>query len=439
MLQILSRLKIDLGKIEPPTLVLLLLFYSGAWYQHIHLVSYESEFFLPPDDPVKKLVTIATYGIIAFMVVNKWKQLATVLTKDFLFTLFIGLSIASIFWSASPEVTADNAKALIRSTVLGAYIAMRYEVKDILCLVRRVTMIAVGLSTILFIINPTAAMELGLLDIPSGFRGVFLHKNDLGEVMTLGAFAFLIPALNSRKFSYRFLLGLLLSVIFLVFADAKTPLIAFCGVISSLIGMKFLFKKPYKLQVILGVIFLLVTVFLSIFFYVFLGDFLIAIGRDPTFNGRTDVWSIVLEKVAHNPLLGYGYRGYWGAFIDDFKADFHLRNPMAAWTPGHAHSGFLELLLSLGVIGFLIFMISFVKALFRAINKFRTDTKPESVWYVQIFLFTIIINVTGGLIPSAAGLSWILYVVALYSIALDCRKIHPRPFSQPVQTSMIQH
>lgn len=435
MLQFLSRLKIDLRKIELPILVFLLLFYSGAWYYHIQPNAYESSFFLPPEQPIKKLITIATYGIIAFLGVNRWKQLATVLTRNFLFTLFIGLSIASIFWSASPEVTADNSKALIRSTVLGAYIAMRYEAKDILCLVRRVVTIAIGLSIVLFIVKPTEAMQQGLLDDPAGLRGVFFHKNDLAEVTTLGAFAFLIPALNSRNFNFRLWLGFLLSMTFLAFSNAKTPLIAFCGVIGFLIALKILLKKPYKLQVILGVIVLLASVCLGIFLYAFLGDFLIAIGKDPTFNGRTDVWSIVLENITRNPLLGYGYQGYWGAFINDFRADFRLRNPMAPWSPGHAHSGFLELLLSLGLIGFSIFMTSLVKAFSKAINILRTGTKPESVWYIQIILFTTFINVTGGLIPSAAGLSWILYVVAIYSLALDHYKAPIQTFSQPAQLS----
>lgn len=436
MLKTLSRLKTDLRKIETPILILVLLFYSGVWYQHIQPAAYESKLFvLPPSDPIKSLTTIATYGIILLLALNKWKQLAAVLTKDSLFTLFIGLSIVSIFWSASPEVTADNSKALIRSTALGAYIAMRYEVKDILCLIRRVVMIAIGLSIVLFIIRPTEAVQQGLFDEPGGFRGIFFHKNDLAEVTTLGAFAFLVPALNSRKFNFRLWIGFLLSMTFLAFSNAKTPLIAFCGVIGFLMALKILLKKPYKLQVILSVIVLLVSVCLGIFIYAFLGDFLIAIGKDPTLNGRTDVWSIVLENITRNPLLGYGYQGYWAAFSNDFRADFRLRNPMAAWTPGHAHSGFLELLLSLGLTGFLIFVTSFAKALSQAINKLRLGTKPESTWYVQIFLFTMIINTTGGLIPSAAGLSWILYVVAIYSLAIDYRRAPIRTFSQTTQMS----
>lgn len=420
MLQLLSRFKIDLRRIEPAILILILLFYSGVWYQHVQPAAYESKLFtLPPEDPIKKLVTIATYGIIAFLVMRRWKQLVALLTKDILFTALIGVSIASVFWSASPDVTADNAKALIRSTVLGAYVAMRYDLKDILCLIRRVAMIAMILSVALYIVDPAEAIHQGLLDIPGGWRGAFFHKNELAEVMAMGAFAFLIPLLNSRKLNYQLWFGLVLTLGFLAISNGKTPLVAFGGVLCCLPCLRVLFNKPYKLQAILGVGLLFLTVGVGVWVYSNLGDILIAIGKDPTFNGRTDVWPMVLERIVRHPILGYGYQGYWAAFSGEFKADFRIRNPMAAWTPGHAHSGFLELLLSLGIVGFLMFTLSFIKALSRAIHQFRSGVQPESIWYIQIFLFTVIVNATGGLIPAAAGLVWVLYVVAIYSLALD--------------------
>src|SRR5262249_44402150 len=56
------------------------------------------------------------------------------------------------------------------------------------------------------------------------------------------------------------------------------------------------------------------------------------LGRDRTFTGRTDIWSLIVPIACGNPFLGLGYGGFW--------IDPPLREPFNRLT--HSHNGYLE-------------------------------------------------------------------------------------------------
>lgn len=87
----------------------------------------------------------------------------------------------------------------------------------------------------------------------------------------------------------------------------------------------------------------------------------VAIGRDPTLTGRTEIWQDVLNMVT-NPLIGCGYDSFWlGGRIAWMweKYWFH---------PTQAHSGYIEIYLTLGVIGLLLLMVIIIST-FRNVSR----------------------------------------------------------------------
>ena len=72
-------------------------------------------------------------------------------------------------------------------------------------------------------------------------------------------------------------------------------------------------------------------------------------GKDLSFTGRTDIWAIVVAHVKHQPWIGSGYGAYWiGPLPWAPVYQFILQ---MQFYPGSAHSGYLEVLNDLGILG----------------------------------------------------------------------------------------
>jgi exopolysaccharide production protein ExoQ len=73
-----------------------------------------------------------------------------------------------------------------------------------------------------------------------------------------------------------------------------------------------------------------------------------AAGRDATLTGRTELWEVVL-RMQHYPITGYGFDSFWlGNRLKALQDRWYFR-------PTQAHSGYIELYLNLGWIGWAFF------------------------------------------------------------------------------------
>jgi exopolysaccharide production protein ExoQ len=73
----------------------------------------------------------------------------------------------------------------------------------------------------------------------------------------------------------------------------------------------------------------------------------VAMGRNPSLTGRTDLWEATM---ALNPshLLGAGYESFWlGDRLQALWGVFY-------WQPTQAHSGYVEVYLNLGLLGLVL-------------------------------------------------------------------------------------
>lgn len=67
--------------------------------------------------------------------------------------------------------------------------------------------------------------------------------------------------------------------------------------------------------------------------------------QSDTLSGRAYIWPIVLHYIGQRPWLGYGYESFWNpTHIDTISTELE-------WGLREAHNGYLEVLLSTGVIG----------------------------------------------------------------------------------------
>jgi O-antigen ligase len=275
-------------------------------------------------------------------------------------------------------------------------------------------MLAVLLLSLVF-----AAALPGLAFMPDGgqFRGVFTHKNVLGQQLVIAAI--LLPLAWQARLIPRpaAALGLLLVVAFAVPTGSATSLV----ILLLLLGLK-------PLLSLLGLprgaaaagVLLLVTLsaLLALAAVLALEPLLGLLGRDLTFTGRTGLWAYVVSMIAHRPLLGYGYTVFF-----DLPSVAHYLQAALRWDIPNAHNGYLETWLGLGLPGVLLATGFLAGGLLQSLRQLAGAT-PLAARFAFLFLAVYLVrNLVESDLMSQTQLSWVLAVVAVL--------LADRPVSSP--------
>jgi len=108
-----------------------------------------------------------------------------------------------------------------------------------------------------------------------------------------------------------------------------------------------------------------------------------------TLTGRTQLWSELLTYVRIRPLLGYGFGAFWTA---EHTADVSLA---LGWAVPHAHNGYLEIVLELGVVGLSLFVTTFVAAVVHAVRQLHVNHEDVEALFTLCLLTWATITMVG--------------------------------------------
>jgi len=138
-------------------------------------------------------------------------------------------------------------------------------------------------------------------------------------------------------------------------------------------------------------------------------DFL---GKDPSLTGRAELWEFVIDIASRRPWLGYGYGAFWygekSASEPVWKA--------FAWHPPNAHNGFIDLWVSIGFIGVLIFLFGFLVNTFNAVLLVRRTKTSATLLPLMLLLYTVFSNLSESGLMVQNDFFWVVYVSISYLI-----------------------
>jgi len=191
------------------------------------------------------------------------------------------------------------------------------------------------------------------------FTGVTPQKNSLGEIVLLFTLFITWEYLETRSIRTKgwlrqvpwdLVILILIGLWLLRLSQSKTALVCvLIGVFLVVRGGWFL-SKFISWAALVGGLSLPLLVFFSQNFSEAIAPLLKALGRDPTFTGRTDIWKhITLETV--NPLIGAGFWNFWGG-----PGGLRVNESMNEVIP-NAHNGYLDIYLDGGMIGLIVLLI----------------------------------------------------------------------------------
>jgi exopolysaccharide production protein ExoQ len=364
---------------------------------------------------IVKLGRVLSYILVPLLILEQWKRFFYVATRNASLLVLIGITLASFLWSDSPASTIDNGKGLIRTTLLGMYLATQYNIKEQMRLFAKAIAVAAPISLIVALALPVYGIMNPIDDQTLGWRGIFFHKNDLGDVMAIGITIFFLLSHEKLRHKWLFWVVICLMIALLILANAKTPLI---GLLTSLSLLPF--HKMLRQQYTLKAFLLTISIILVGSSVVWISNnteaLLIAIGKDPGLNGRADTWTIIIRMIQERPWLGYGYFGFWSN--PDNAAEVH-KYYISSWKPGHAHNGLLTLLLDVGLVGGFVFLYNFFFTFKQSIFFARSSKSSHGIFPLQVLTFLVVGNISGNVILVPYGsISWLLYTTIVVSLSI---------------------
>jgi exopolysaccharide production protein ExoQ len=355
-----------------------------------------------PFDPIFSKVQLVIYGITILLLLARWRTTLMTLARHKLLLLFLLLVVGSSLWSDLPGESWRKGLNTIATSCFGVYTASRYSLKEQL---QHLT-IALGLATVfslLFSLGvPGSAIEVGAN--AGSWRGPLTQKNLLARLMVLTMTCNLLAIWQFQRGQVFYWSMLALSTAMLLLTGSKTGLLVLLVLLALIPLYRALrLKDTVMIPILIAVILVVGTVSTML-----LGNWeaiLVGLGRDPSLSGRTELWESAIGKIMEKPWLGYGYRAFWqsqGEATEIWKA--------LGYEPPHAHNGYLNTSLDLGLVGLGLFGVSLIVSYARSLQYLRLSRGVIGLFPILYVTFMFMYNHTESTIVEHNSIFWAEFV-----------------------------
>jgi exopolysaccharide production protein ExoQ len=293
------------------------------------------------------------------------------------------LLLISAAWSFDPQATVRRGVEYMFVALGAIGVVGCLEGDEFMELVFMACGISAFASIVLREVHPEEALQEFV-----AMRGIFPHKNVLGQVMAAGVLACLHVLQTSRRGRLRKVGALTVFVVLALASKSATGFVTsfiYCG----LQGLITMFRTGGIVRLI-GLALLILVTPVVLMVLVFPDAFFEMIGKDPTLSGRTEMWAYVIAAIEQRPLLGWGYWGFWSP-----------DNPVAAeisvvvqWAVPEAHNALLEILLNVGVLGAAFFVFLIVRNIWFALRCLRTPAAGLGVTALLCYIGILFMGVS---------------------------------------------
>jgi exopolysaccharide production protein ExoQ len=307
-------------------------------------------------------------------------------------------ALISTAWSLDPGMTLRRGLALLGTTLVGAYMGLRMEIKQQLRFVAG----CIGATAIASLLVCIAIPGIGIA-AAGEWQGVFEVKNVLGRMMALGVLCFAVLAIGNRRRRWSCVAMMALCFSLLLLSRSATAAVVCVSILCILPFRKVLNLSPRSLIPVLAV-WLMVAVPVTFWVQEHSDALFDVLGRSSSLTGRLPLWHYVKEEILDRPILGYGYSSFWTSPEGDRIRD------LIGWEAPHAHNGFLETALGLGFIGAALLVAGMWKNLALGFATARAGTEIEDFWPLLYLIFTVLSNLTESSLLAANSFLWMIYV-----------------------------
>jgi len=352
-----------------------------------------------------------TQVVLAFL----YLSVAILALSDFRDTLFtirrtpavLGLlfmALVSPLWAEMPDVVFRRAAALAGTCLFGIVMATRFSFLEQLKMLRWMFRLAAALSVAIVVLGHGVILSTG----GESVRGVFNHKNRLGAAMALAVLVewYIPETARWLKVVKAMSLGLFAGLLF--YSNSITSVVTVAVTLLIMWAFTTIYHR-YKLLVPVMFSVLVVVGLLLGAIGVGVGSVTQSMGRSSDLTGRTELWGSIASMIIDRPVLGYGFSGFWeGASSEASVVESNI-----GWSPSYSHNGYLEVTLSLGLVGLMLFLWTLVTGVRRALAQAENPQSITDLWPLAFLVFFIIHNFAECTILWQNCLEWSLCVTTI--------------------------
>ena len=308
----------------------------------------------------------------------------------------------SALWSVDPGLSIRRSVALLGVTLVALlWDGILSPGKSLRMLAQTLLIIVTG-SLIVAIAMPSIGVHHDLHD--GSWRGLMQHKNNLGWLMAVSVLILIEAARSGAVHKLIGYPGAAIAMLCLVASRSATAIVVVCFGFAVLILVRSL-KLAGSFRLVLLFFLLVITVAGSFFQDELLAALLNALGKSSTLTGRTRVWSALEPFIWSQPWAGYGYGAFWDAQVAARTLEH------TAFAVGHAHNGFFDLALGLGLAG-IIFYAAIVVATACRLYNFVLRGDQYAVLLLTLLSMIQVLGLSGRVVMEPNSFYWFLVVVA---------------------------
>jgi O-antigen ligase len=249
-------------------------------------------------------------------------------------------------------------------------------------------------------------------ELAGSWRGLYFHKNAAGMMMAVYVFVGLFVWRQGRPIP-----GVLITIaamVFLVMTRSKNAvgLVVLVSVLAVLIEH----SRSLWARAALCIGPLIVLNFLTIGTVFFQSAKHIdeLFGIDPTFTGRSEIWSFVADRIAERPITGYGLLAFWNTAAAYAAGEFERG---WVWRAGASHNAFFDLALMIGIPGTILMIV--VVAIYPLIDYHRhlpdASNSLLASLFLRIWLFLLYTAALESLFLER-GPTWFMLMLAIFGL-----------------------
>ncbi len=412
-----ARSSVDSRILEVAYVVLLLLFFVGLtpFEPRTPAAIAARDLASASGDTLRQICFLSVFVVIAVMALRK-RGLQALACMPIMFGVLLAWCMLSAFWAAEPDIVVRRsflAIILVWSVMLSVD---SIGIERSLSLWRYVLIgvLAADWLSILFIHGAVHLSTDIEPNLAGAWRGLHAHKNTAGFVTACAAIFFLYFAIKTRRPSDMIFLAA--SVLFLIMTRSKASL----GLLplALLAGGIYRFTSGNRLDRQIAAV---AAAFLLMIFAAAIAvqwDVIARFLEDPeNLTGRTAIWQAELAFIRDHPLLGSGFGSFTNTGVRSPISDYVGAN----WVSqiGESHNGYLELLVTIGGVGFVLAMVGLVVEPLIAFWRNSRHAQGLYALLFSLFFFIVLHNFVESDFFEGTAVQWgeFLLVIALLRTA----------------------
>jgi O-antigen ligase len=336
---------------------------------------------------------LAVYAVTAYQIINHFHVFSRSAIEAWLIFIVPLLTFVSTYWSAAQGHTFSVSVQFIYTTVIAVWLGAVYSPYKVFLGLG----LATGVGMIASTINSYVQIISAYSEYDGFYIGIYAHKNVLGRIIVLLTISLLLFGIKLKRPIVPVILAFALVIPMFAAESATSLLMYFMAFTLPIVWLIANTKDSIRLTIMLGsvgliLLFIAVTQVIDVDL---VNKLLEKLGKDSTLTGRTFIWSVGWKIFEWKPILGVGFDAFWdaGTFDDVRRIYLALGDTINGF-----HNAFIEVLVSLGLVGEAAFVITIVTVFYRVVTWFLFSRSVESLsalYVVSIILITSFLEIVG--------------------------------------------